>query len=205
LYVTPSNTLYSLSPHQLYTVGTIHWSVSKSALDSDITYSKLTALRKRSNLPYFLPTRVGIRKMERVWHSLQFNPVAPVEVPFKAQLFRRPPKHVQVLRQLSRKGRKYLRLATRKQKGRPKLVLGLPNDARDVAPLVALAHRTGSVGVNRRSRDKEGSNYKTAVNLPAESAGLQGPHKFSSVEVANVVSENQETTQKVCGSSDHRR
>jgi len=182
---------------------TICWSISKSALESDTIRTKLTVLRKRSVFRYSLPRRVNIRKMESVWHSLQFNPVAPVEVPFEAKLFRRPSKRVQALRKLSRNGRKYLRRAMRRQKGGPKLVLGRPNDAQEVAPLVALAHGRGSMrGVDRRPRDKERSDDKTATKLPAESTGLRGPDEFSDViEATNVVSEVQETTQKVAAPS----
>jgi hypothetical protein len=88
--------------------------------------------------------------MEKFWHELQFNPVAPVEVPFKADLFRSPTSNITTLRRLARKGRRRLDYSMREQEGRPKLVLGIPNDAQTVAPLRALAH--GPVLVQTVSR-----------------------------------------------------
>jgi hypothetical protein len=89
--------------------------------------------------------------MEQFWHELQFNPVAPVEVPFKADLFHPPSKRTRFLRQLAGKGRRHLEHSIRKQKGRPKLVLGIPNDAQTVAPLLALAHGPGLAQTASRS------------------------------------------------------
>jgi hypothetical protein len=83
--------------------------------------------------------------MEKVWHEMQFNPVAPTVVPFKAELFRPAPTSIHLLRQLSRTGRDCLERTKREQEGRPKLVLNLPNDAQVVAPLAALAHGPGLV------------------------------------------------------------
>jgi hypothetical protein len=86
-----------------------------------------------------------MQEMEKVWHGMQFNPAVPTEVPFKAELFRPAPMSILLLRQLSRTGRDYLERTKRKQEGRPKLVLNLPNDAQVVAPLAALAHGPGLV------------------------------------------------------------
>jgi hypothetical protein len=83
--------------------------------------------------------------MEKVWHGMQFNPVAPTEVPFKAELFRSAPTSIHLLRRLSRMGRDYIERTMRKQQGRPKVVLNLPNDAQVVAPRAALAHGPGLV------------------------------------------------------------
>lgn len=81
--------------------------------------------------------------MEKFWHELQFNPAAPVEVPFKPELIRSPPSGITSLRRLACRGRKRLERSLLRQRGKPKLVLGIPNDARTVAPLVALAHGPG--------------------------------------------------------------
>ena len=81
--------------------------------------------------------------MEKFWHELQFNPVAPVEVPFKAELFSSPPRGVRRLRRLARNGRLRLERSIRKQMGKPKIVQGIPDDAQKVAPLLALAHGPG--------------------------------------------------------------
>jgi hypothetical protein len=120
--------------------GAVRWSVSKSALDPHLLRDNLATTRRRAVFPLWLPSGVGIREMETVWHGLQFNPVAPVEVPFKAELFYPPPTSVKVLRRLSHKGRDYLEHTIRMLEGKPKPVLGLPNDAQEVAQLVALAH-----------------------------------------------------------------
>jgi hypothetical protein len=100
--------------------------------------------------------------MEQFWRELQFNPVAPVEVPFKAELFHSPPKRIRILRRLAGKGRKRLERSIRKQNGRPKVVLGIPNDAQNVDPLLALAHGPGLVqtvpetGVSLWKKGKKG-------------------------------------------------
>ncbi|KAI9509215.1 mitochondrial protein Pet127-domain-containing protein [Russula earlei] len=177
---------------------TILWSVSKSARDPDVIRDNLAAARRRAFFPFYLPKGVGIREMERVWHEMQFNPIAPVDVPFKAELFRTPPKSVQVLRQLSRKGRGYLARTIRMQMGRPKLVIGLPNDAQEVAPLVALAHGLGLDQSVVRSDDERLDD--STANFSTKYSGLedvQEPVKVSNALMANAVTKNQETSQKV--------
>lgn len=116
------------------------WSITKSAFDPRIIQGNLADAHKRAFYPLFLPAGVNKEEMKKVWHDMQFNPEAPVDVPFKAELFRPATKSVQVLRRLSRKGQSYLDCAVREQEGRDKLVLGLPNDAREMAPLLAQAH-----------------------------------------------------------------
>ncbi|KAI0250740.1 mitochondrial protein Pet127-domain-containing protein [Lactifluus subvellereus] len=179
---------------------TVLWTVSKSALEPHILRRNLTATRRRAFYPLYLPDGVGMRDMEKVWHELQFNPVAPVEVPFKAELFRPPPRSVQVLRRLSRKGRDCLESTTRKLEGRPKLVLGLPNDAEEVAQFVALAH--GDAGGVAHLASSGGRSDSDAVDSPTAigpsteprvSEGMHGQDR-SGVEVANVVSDNQGAT-----------
>jgi hypothetical protein len=145
LYVIPSNVLSDLSAHQLCIVGTVLWSVSKSTLDPSIIRKNLAGARRRCLHKLFPPSGVELQEMENFWHGLQFNPVAPVEVPFMGSLFCQPPKAVKHLRLLARQGRVHLKRSLREQKGRPKFVLGIPNDAQMVAPLVALAHPPGSL------------------------------------------------------------
>ena len=131
-----------------------------------------------------------MREMEKVWHGLQFNPVAPTEVPFKAELFRPPPKSIQILRQLSRNGRDYLERTMREQQG-PKVVLSFPDDAQQIAPLVALAHGarlTQNVG----GSDSGAVDNMTTATRSAGSGGLkdvQGTFRASDVGVANVVAD----------------
>jgi hypothetical protein len=139
------------STHQLCIVGTVHWSVSKSTLDPDVVRNNIAGARQRASFPLFIPRGVTLQGMEQFWHELQFNPVAPVEVPFKAQLFQLPPNNVRSLRLLARKGRWRLEQSILKQKGRPKRVRGIPNDAQKVAPLLALAHGPGLVQTVSRS------------------------------------------------------
>jgi hypothetical protein len=144
-------TLSVIFTHQLCIVGTVLWSVSKSTANPDVVRLNIAGAHQRASYPLFLPRGVNLRQMEQFWHELQFNPVAPVEVPFKAELFHRPPKNIRLLRQIARKGRRRLELSIRKQKRRPKLVLGIPNDAQKVAPLLALAHGPGLVQTVSRS------------------------------------------------------
>jgi hypothetical protein len=129
-----------LSTHQFCTVGTLLWSVSKSTLDQRHICKNLMATRRHSFFPLFLPTGMSIQEMEKVWHELQFNPAAPTEVPFKAELFRPASSGIHSLRRLSQQGRDYLERTMCERKDKPKLVWGLPNDAQVIAPLVALAH-----------------------------------------------------------------
>jgi hypothetical protein len=126
--------------------GTVLWSVSKPAFDRRIIRGNLAAAQKRAFHPLFLPKGVDMQDMEKVWNELQFNPAAPVDVPFKTELFRPAPRSVQVLRRLAHKGQSYLDCVAREQGGRDKLVLGLPNDAREMAPLLAYAHGDPSSG-----------------------------------------------------------
>ena len=129
--------------------------------------------------------------MEKVWHGLQFNPVAPVEVPFKAELFHPAPMSVRVLRRLSRKGRDYLEHTTRMLEGKPKLVLGLPNDAQEVAQLVALAHsdtsRKLSPAPNDGQSDLDPVGSTTTMSPSTEPWVSDGIHRQvrSDVEAAN--------------------
>lgn len=93
--------------------------------------------------------------MEKFWNELQFNPFAPVEVPYKAELFHSPPKRIVLLRFRARMGRRRLERSIRKQEGRPKLVLGNPNDAQQVASLLDLVHGPGLVQSGSRSNSTE--------------------------------------------------
>jgi len=116
--------------------------------------------------------------MEKVWHELQFNPAAPVDVPFKSEMFRPASTGVQVLRRLAHKGQSYLDYAAREQGGRDKLVLGLPNDAREMAPLLAQAHGDpGSGPLSTLSVGEDGScpvGNTTATSLPTEPQNSEG-------------------------------
>jgi len=135
---------------------------------------------------------VDMQDMEKVWHELQFNPTAPVDVPFKADLFRPAPKSVQILRQLSRKGQSYVDCAAREQAGRDKFVLGLPNDACEMAPLLAHAHGNLGSGPLLAPNIGEGGSRPvgstTAPDLPIESQYFEGtrePVTSSAVAAAN--------------------
>jgi hypothetical protein len=184
--MSTSSRLKALPTYHLCIVGTLLWSISKSALDSQIIRRNLAATRKRASFPLFFPTGVHIREMEKFWHELQFNPVAPTEVPFKAELFRPAPASIHVLRQLSRKGRHYLEQTMRKQEGRPTLVLGLPNDAQDVAPLAALAHGPSLV----QNFGRNDLNVNTTITPATESRvieDVQGPVVLSDVYTVPLV------------------
>ena len=134
--------------YHLCIIGTVHWSVSKSTLDADAVCRNVTGARNRATYPLFLPRGVALPQMEEFWHALQFNPVEPVKVPFKAELFHSPPTRIKRLRYWARQGRWRLERSIRKQEGRPKKVLGIPNDVQKVAPLLDLARgplvQTGS-------------------------------------------------------------
>lgn len=160
--------LGSFSAHQLRIVGTVLWSISKSTPDPDVVRKNVAGARKRATYPLYLPRGVASQQMEKFWHELQFDPVAPVEVPFKAEMFRSPPKRVKLLRRLARQGRWRLKISIRKQKGRPKLVQGIPDDPQMVAPLLALAHGPKLVQTASRSKldvvdDTATTNFSTKL------------------------------------------
>ena len=167
MYVTLSNTLHDLSTHQLCAVGTVSWSISKSTLNTNIIRENLDGARKRSLHKLSLPKGVEWQEMENFWHKLQFNPTAPVDVPFKAELFRRPSKNIYHLRTLAQEGRRHLKRSIRKQKGKPKRVLGIPNDAKMVAPLVALAHRP-IADASQRTATKLSQKFRKPMRLEAQ-------------------------------------
>jgi hypothetical protein len=172
------------STHQLRFVGTVLWSVSKSTPNPEVVRKNFAAVRNRTNYPLFLPKGVAVRQLEKFWHELQFNPVEPVDVPFNVELFRSPPRGVKQLRLLARRGRWRLEHATRKQKGRAKVVLGIPNDARKVAPLLALAHGSGLVQTVSTS------------NLDARRRRKERPVRSSSMRPAGVFKDQDQTTRK---------
>ena len=167
MYVILSTLSAIFSTHQSCIIGTVLWSISKSTCDPKVVHHNIVGARKRATFPLFLPRGVTLQRMEWFWHRLQFNPAAPVEVPFKAELFRPPPRGIRSLRLLAGKGRRRLKRSIRSQKGRPKLVLGIPNDAQKVAPLLALAHGSGLVQtVGRVSRsDLDAVDKTTIANL----------------------------------------
>lgn len=120
---------------------TVLWSLSKSTSNPDVIRKNIDDARNRATYPLYLPRGVALPQMKQFWHELQFNPVAPVEVPFKAELFRLPPRRIRSLRLLAAKGRQCLERSIRQQKGRRKIVLGIPNNVRKVAPLLDLPYR----------------------------------------------------------------
>jgi hypothetical protein len=158
--------------------GSVLWSTSKPTLDPGIIRRNLAAAQKRAFYPFCLPTGVTMQDMEKHWNELQFNPAAPVDVPFKSELFRPAPRSVQTLRRLSQKGQSYLDFAAREQGGREKLVLGLPNDAREMAPLLAHAHADLGSGPLSVPSIGEGSSCPvgttTTPSLPTEPQHFEG-------------------------------
>ncbi|KAI0304363.1 mitochondrial protein Pet127-domain-containing protein [Multifurca ochricompacta] len=156
---------------------TVLWSISKSALDPRIIRGNLAAARQRAFHPLFLPTGVGIREMEKVWRELQFNPAAPVDVPFKADLFRPPPKSVQVLRRLARNGRNYLERTSQ--------------NGKEVAPLVAQAHRVG-----KSVLDLVEGNTTTLAHESQVLSGVQDPVELSENAMVNAISGDRDTAHR---------
>jgi len=137
--------------------------------------------------------------MEQFWHELQFNPVAPVKVPFKAELFHPPPKRIRFLRQLAGKGRRRLERSILEQKGRPKLVRGIPNDVQKVAPLLALAHRPGlAMTVSRSNLDAADDTTTTDLseNQEQTTRKVKNPHTAAPIDTSSQPGRTtQQTTQ----------
>ena len=180
------------STHQFRIAGTILWSVSKSTPDPKVVRENVAGARKRATYPLYLPRGVASRQMEKFWHELQFNPVEPVDVPFKAELFRSPPRTVKFLRHLARKGRWRLEHSIRKQNGRPKHVLGNPNDAQEVAPLLVLAH-----GPGRNNLDAVDNTTTTKFSTKFRRRGRkERPRRSSSMRLAEGFEDQDQTTRK---------
>ena len=180
------------STHQFRIAGTVLWSVSKSTPDPKVVRENVAGARKRATYPLYLPRGVASGQMEKFWHELQFNPAEPVDVPFKAELFRSPPRTVKFLRHLARKGRWRLEHSIRKQNGRPKHVLGNPNDVREVAPLLALAHGRG-----RSNLDAVDNTTTTKLSTKLRRQGRKDrPRRSSSMRLAEGFEDQDQTTRK---------
>lgn len=177
-------------------LGTVLWSISKPTLDPGIIRGKLAAVRDSAFFPFCLPTGVNMQDMEKVWQELQFNPAAPVDVPFKTEMFRPAPRSVRVLRKLSRKGQSYLDSNAREQGVQEKFVLGLPNDAREMAPLLASAHGNIDTGpLSVPSTDEHSSSpvgTTTTSSLPTHFEGEKEP--ITSPVMARTTDQEQELT-----------
>ena len=176
--------------------GTVLWSISKPTLDPCITRRNLAAAQERAFYPFCLPTGVEMQDMEKHWHELQFNPTAPVDVPFESEMVRPATRSVQVLRQLSRKGQSYLDFDAHEQGVREKLVLGLPNDASEMAPLLAHAHGNLGSGPLPVPSIGEGSSCPvgttTTPSLPTHFEGKKEP--ITPPVMARAVDQEQEWT-----------
>ncbi|KAI9465433.1 mitochondrial protein Pet127-domain-containing protein [Lactarius psammicola] len=179
---------------------TVLWSISRPVSDPAIIRGNLAAAHKRAFYPFYLPAGVNMRDMEKVWHELQFNPAAPVDVPFKAELFRPAPTGVQVLRQLAHKGRSYLDCVAREQEGRDKLVLGLPNDPREMAPLLAQAHGDPGSGPLSAPSVGDGSSRPasaSAASFPTEPQNFEGTRELvTSSAMAEASDQEQERVRR---------
>ena len=127
MYVISSNPLYDLSAHQLCTVGTMLWFISKSTLNTNDICSNFASACTLAIHELSRPEGVEFQE----W---KING-------FKTELFHTPPRSIKFLYRLAQQERVYFMHSMHDQKGKPKHVRDIPNDDEMVGPLVAQAHR----------------------------------------------------------------
>jgi len=129
-------------------VGDLRWSITHTSLSQEEKERKLSEARERQWRAYSLPPGVSVEDMEEIWNDLDFGgrlrrleetseassrdgePSTPSssekekESTFDPSFFAAPSKHVELLRELSMRGKVDMELMFEKAKGRPKLIWG---------------------------------------------------------------------------------
>lgn len=129
-------------------VGDLRWSITHTSLSQEEKERKLNEARERQWRAYSLPPGVSIEDMEEIWNDLDFGgrlrqleetseassqdgePSTPSPSAkekgstFDPSFFAAPSKHVELLRELSMRGKADMELMFEKAKGRPKLIWG---------------------------------------------------------------------------------
>jgi len=137
----------------LVLVGDLRWSIGHTSLSQEEKEYKLSGARERQWRAFSLPPGTSLEEMEEIWNQLDFggkqrqpaetsdapsgdgesaSPSTPSssveekESTFHPSFFMAPTKNVEILRELSMRGKVDMELMSEKTKGRPKLVWGEP-------------------------------------------------------------------------------
>jgi len=153
MYVRHSPVRFHLADDVLVLVGDLRWSITHTSLSQEEKEYKLSKARERQWRAYSLPPGVSVEEMEEIWNQLDFGgkqrrleelpetysgdsgPGSPSTPPssveekestFDPSFFAPPSKNVELLRELSTKGKADMVLMSEMAKGRPKLIWGEP-------------------------------------------------------------------------------
>lgn len=129
-------------------VGDLRWSIIHTSLSQEEKEYMLSKARERQWRAYSLPPGVSVEDMEEIWNQLDYggkrrqleasssdsgsaSSSAPPssterESTFDPSFFSRPSKNIELLRELSTKGKVEMELMLEKAKGQPKLIWGEP-------------------------------------------------------------------------------
>lgn len=108
-------------------LGTLHWKISRSSLsDAEIRYN-LSGATDRQFRAWSLPAGISHQQMAEHWDTLKFGPSSK-DVAFKSSYVRMPSKNIQQLRDLARSGRDETERLVAKNKGKGKIVWGIPEE-----------------------------------------------------------------------------
>ena len=132
-------------------VGDLRWSIGHTSLSQEEKEYKLSGARERQWRAFSLPPGTSLEEMEEIWNQLDFggkqrqpeetsdapsgdgesaspltrsSSVEEKESTFHPSFFMAPTKNVEILRELSMRGKVDMELMSEKTKGRPKLVWG---------------------------------------------------------------------------------
>ena len=135
----------------LVPVGDLHWTIAHTSHSQEEKEHKLSKAKDRQWRAYSLPPGVSVEEMEEIWNQLDFggkqrrlegwsesggsgyasssrphSSVEEKESTFDPSFFAPPSKNVELLRELSMKGKADMELMSEKAKGQPKLIWGEP-------------------------------------------------------------------------------
>ncbi|TDL22248.1 Pet127-domain-containing protein [Rickenella mellea] len=120
---------------------TVHWTISHSALSNEDVHGNLREAKERLFRAHCLPSGYSVEDMTKIWANLNYGaePHAKDDVPPEPDktsataaingrsLFRKPDPMVDMLRRLAREGREDTDRWAELEKGKRKIVLGLPD------------------------------------------------------------------------------
>ena len=154
MYVSFTSYRIRLHKKVLMLTGDLRWSIVHTSLSQEEKEYRLSKARERRWRAYSLPPGVSVEEMEEIWDRLDFggkqrqvggtsgaspgdgglsapsstpcSPLAEKESTFDPSYFSPPSRNVELLRELSVRGKVDMELMSERAKGRPKLVWGEP-------------------------------------------------------------------------------
>lgn len=125
-------------------IGNLHWTITHTSLSQEEKEHMLSKARERQWRAYSLPPGVSVEEMEEIWNQLDFGgkrrqvegtsevssgdseSTSSPSSTFSPSFFAAPSRNVELLRELSMKGKVDMELMSEKANGRPKLIWGEP-------------------------------------------------------------------------------